>query len=202
MKRIIKYIISALLSIVILILLYFIIANVVATKNNSIAKFFGYSISYVPTNSMEPTINANSTIIFDQDYKYDDLNKGDIIVYFNDEENIYVIHRIVDKTELGFVTKGDNNSICDYSKETNDYYYITSANYVGKYTKTITAFSLNSSLSRFLVIVLIVTSFGFIVVSEVFSIKKTVRQSEKDDDKEKLKQELIEEIKQELNNKD
>lgn len=202
MKRIIKYIISALLSIVILILLYFIIANVVATKNNSIAKFFGYSISYVPTNSMEPTINANSTIIFDQDYKYDDLNKGDIIVYFNDEENIYVIHRIVDKTELGFVTKGDNNSICDYSKETNDYYYITSANYVGKYTKTITAFSLNSSLSRFLVIVLIVTSFGFIVVSEIFSIKKTVRQSEKDDDKEKLKQELIEEIKQELNNKD
>lgn len=202
MKRIIKYIFSALLSIVILILLYFIIANVVATKNNSIAKFFGYSISYVPTNSMEPTINANSTIIFDQDYKYDDLNKGDIIVYFNNEENIYVIHRIVDKTELGFVTKGDNNSICDYSKETNDYYYITSANYVGKYTKTITAFSLNSSLSRFLVIVLIVTSFGFIVVSEVFSIKKTVRQSEKDDDKEKIKRELIEEIKQELNNKD
>lgn len=202
MKRIIKYIISSLLSIVILILLYFIIANVVATKNNSIAKFFGYSISYVPTNSMEPTINANSTIIFDQDYKYDDLNKGDIIVYFNNEENIYVIHRIVDKTELGFVTKGDNNSICDYSKETNDYYYITSANYIGKYTKTITAFSLNSSLSRFLVIVLIVTSFGFIVVSEVFSIKKTISQNKKDDDKKKLKQELIEEIKEELNNKD
>ena len=197
MKKIIKGIISAILSLVIIILVYFIVANIVATKNNSIASFFGYSISYVPTASMEPTIESNSTIIFDQDYNYDKLSVGDIIVYYNDENNIYVIHRIVKNTESGFVTKGDNNSIEDFKNDSSDYYYITKSNYVGKYKTTINVFRLDSTFSRIMVLILIVSSFGFIVISEVFSIK-SIKKNSNDEDKEELRKELLEEIKKEI----
>lgn len=204
MKKICKGIISAILSVIIIILAYFIVANIIATKNNSIASFFGYSISYVPTPSMEPTIESNSTIIFDQDYSYDDLNVGDIIVYRNTDENIYVIHRIISKTEYGFVTQGDNNSIPDYKKDSSEYYYITESNYVGKYKTTVTIFSLNSPLSKVLVFILIFSSFGFIVVSEIFGLKNIAKKDSKENEeisKEELKKELLEEIKKEIEEK-
>lgn len=204
MKKIIKGIISGILSLIIIILVYFIGANIVATKNNSIASFFGYSISYVPTPSMEPTIESNSTVIFDQNYSYDDLSVGDIIVYYNTDLNIYVIHRIVESTDHGFVTKGDNNSICDYKKDSNEYYYITKTNYVGKYKTTITIFRLDSPLSKALVLILIVSSFGFIVISEIFSIKNATSKNKdkKSDNNEELRKELLEEIKKELEERD
>lgn len=204
MKKICKGIISAILSVIIIILAYFIVANIIATKNNSIASFFGYSISYVPTPSMEPTIESNSTIIFDQDYSYADLNVGDIIVYRNTDENIYVIHRIISKTEYGFVTQGDNNSIPDYKKDSSEYYYITESNYVGKYKTTVTIFSLNSPLSKVLVFILIFSSFGFIVVSEIFGLKNIAKKDSKENEeisKEELKKELLEEIKKEIEEK-
>ena len=204
MKKICKGIISAILSVIIIILAYFIVANIIATKNNSIASFFGYSISYVPTPSMEPTIESNSTIIFDQDYSYDDLNVGDIIVYKNTDENIYVIHRIISKTDYGFVTQGDNNSIPDYKKDSSEYYYITESNYIGKYKTTVTIFSLNSPLSKVLVFILIFSSFGFIVVSEIFGLKNITKKENKENEeisKEELKKELLEEIKKEIEEK-
>lgn len=204
MKKIIKGIISGILSLIIIILVYFIGANIVATKNNSIASFFGYSISYVPTPSMEPTIESNSTVIFDQNYSYDDLNIGDIIVYYNTDLNIYVIHRIVESTNSGFVTKGDNNSICDYKKDSNEYYYITKSNYVGKYNTTITIFRLDSPLSKALVLILIISSFGFIVISEIFSIKNATGKAKdrNSDNNEELRKELLREIKKELEERD
>lgn len=204
MKKICKGIISAILSVIIIILAYFIVANIIATKNNSIASFFGYSISYVPTPSMEPTIESNSTIIFDQDYSYDNLNVGDIIVYKNTDENIYVIHRIISKTDYGFVTQGDNNSIPDYKKDSSEYYYITESNYIGKYKTTVTIFSLNSPLSKVLVFILIFSSFGFIVVSEIFGLKNITKKENKENEeisKEELKKELLEEIKKEIEEK-
>lgn len=203
MKKVIKGIISAILSLIMIILIYFIVANIVATKNNSIAKFFGYSISYVPTGSMEPTISANSTIIFDQDYKYSDLKVDDIIVYYNDETNMYIIHRIIDSTDDGFITKGDNNSIADYHSNSLEYYYVTESNYIGKYTTTITVFSLNSNFSKGCVIVLIVLAVSFIGASEIFSLKKKSDFETKHNeiDQEELKKELLEELKEEYKNK-
>ena len=113
MKKIIRNIIASFLGLIIVILGYFVIANIVATKNNTIASFFGYSITYVPTESMEPTIKTNSTIMFEKNTKYDDLKVGDIIVYHNDETNMYIIHRIKEETNSGFIMQGDNNPIPD-----------------------------------------------------------------------------------------
>nr|MCR5787023.1 signal peptidase I [Acholeplasmatales bacterium] len=109
MKKTIKGIITVILLLIVSILTYFVVANVVATKNNTISSFFGYSISYVPTESMEPTISKGSTIMFKKgDIK--DANAGDIIVYKNTEHNIYVIHRIYQEVEDNkFIMKGDNN---------------------------------------------------------------------------------------------
>ncbi len=204
MKKIIKSIITAILSIIIIILGYFIVANIVATKNNSIATFFGYSISYVPTGSMEPTISSNSTIIFDQNFNYDNLEIGDIIVYYNDEDSVYVIHRIIENTDSGYVTKGDNNPIADYKNNSSEYYYVTKENYVGKYKTTVTAFSLNTTFSKVMVFLLLFGSLGFILVSEVFGIKNIIKENKTtnvEEDKEKLKKELLEEIKKELKDK-
>lgn len=205
-KQIIKRVITAILILIVFVLGYFVVANVVATTNNSIASFFGYSISYVPTESMEPYISSGSTIMFEQKTSYSELETGDVIVYYNDETNMYVIHRIKSKTEYGFVMQGDNNSVPDYYQGTTDYYYVTEDNYVGKYVCTVSAFSLSSSFARNVVFILAIFVFLFIVVSEVFTITKALDSKKKKNnfneiDKETLKEEVLKELKEELNKK-
>ncbi len=208
MKKTIKGIITVILLLIVSILTYFVVANVVATKNNTISSFFGYSISYVPTESMEPTISKGSTIMFKKcDIK--DANAGDIIVYKNTEHNIYVIHRIYQEVEDNkFIMKGDNNLTYDtYSN--GDTYYVTSDNYIGKYVKTVSAFSINSTLSRSVIFVLALLTTAFIFLSEGLTIFKTIksnknenRQELNDKEKEELKKELLEELKKEMADKD
>lgn len=206
MKKHIKRFISALLVLIIVILGYFVIANVVATKDNTIASFFGYSISYVPTNSMEPTIKTASTIMFEQNTSYDELKTGDIIVYHNDETNMYIIHRIKNVDSNGFIMQGDNNPGPDYYLQSTNYYYVTEDNYVGKYVCTVSAFSLSSVFSRTLVFILAIIIFILIFVTEAINIIKTINTKDKpkDDeiDKEALKKEVLEELKRELENKE
>ena len=208
MKKIIRNIIAAFLGLIIVILGYFVIANIVATKNNTIASFFGYSITYVPTESMEPTIKTNSTIMFEKNTKYDDLKVGDIIVYHNDETNMYIIHRIKEQTNNGFIMQGDNNPIPDYYKNSGSYYYVTKDNYIGKYITTVTAFSINSTFARTTIFIISVFIFITICATEIVSIAKNIKKDDKkeelisDIDKEKLKQEVLEELKKELDNKE
>jgi len=209
LKKGIKIGISSVLVVIIIILSYFIIANVVATKNNTISSFFGYSISYVPTESMEPNISKGSTIMFEQNTKYEDLNSGDIIVYRNEERNIYVIHRIKSgDITTGFIMQGDNNPTFDTNIDGTPL-LVTSNNYIGKYVTTITAFSINSGFSRTIILIVCILIFVFIFLSEAISIVKLKKENDKEkntkeelDEKEKLRQELLEELKEEMKNQD
>ena len=56
-------------------------------------------------NSMSPTIESGTFVIVksEQDYFL-----GDIIAFIN-EDNRNVVHRIIEKTDTGYITKGDNN---------------------------------------------------------------------------------------------
>lgn len=208
MKKIIKYIITCVLLIIISILTYFVISNVVAKKNNTISSFFGFSVSYVPTESMEPTIEKGSTVLFKKD-DYSNAKENDIIVYKNDELNIYVIHRIkYYENNKGFVMQGDNNKTVDTNKD-GSILYVNQNNYVGKYLKTVSVFSINSTLSRTIIFILAILTTFFIMVTEIFSIIKNVKDNKKEnnvkfDDKEKelLRKEILEELKKEMNNKD
>ena len=60
-------------------------------------------------NSMYPTIESGTFVIAKPDKEY---FLGDIIAFVN-EDNRNVVHRIVEHTDEGFVTKGDNNSKID-----------------------------------------------------------------------------------------
>lgn len=56
-------------------------------------------------NSMKGTIDSGTFVVIKPEQEY---MSGDIIAFVN-EDGKNVIHRIVDKTEKGFITKGDNN---------------------------------------------------------------------------------------------
>lgn len=56
-------------------------------------------------NSMYPVIESGTFVVLKQEQQY---FLGDIIGFVN-EDNKNVVHRIVEQTDKGFITKGDNN---------------------------------------------------------------------------------------------
>lgn len=74
------------------------------------AYLFGFKPVYVLTGSMEPTLREHSVCIV-QKTTYDDVKVDDMIMYTIDDKTI--THRIIEKTELGIRTKGDNNNVED-----------------------------------------------------------------------------------------
>ncbi|MDP2424728.1 MAG: signal peptidase I [Candidatus Izemoplasmatales bacterium] len=88
---------------------------ITAIKENKQPSLFGYSISYVVTPSMEPTILAGDLVLM-KSVNPNDLNEQDIVSFIanvNGKDTSFT-HRIVDYIEVDgkryFTTKGDNNS--------------------------------------------------------------------------------------------
>ena len=77
----------------------------------------GHHLLWVRTNSMEPTIPAQSYILV-KDVKAEDVKRGDIITFISEAEEIkgnYNTHRVIDINSNGeFITKGDHYSVQDY----------------------------------------------------------------------------------------
>lgn len=70
---------------------------------------WGYKPLVVVSGSMEPTLKIGS-ILYYHELNLDEFEPNDILVYQTKEH--IISHRIVNKTETGFITKGDaNNSI-------------------------------------------------------------------------------------------
>lgn len=103
MKRFIKIIIPILLIASLFLYIYD------HKKNNKAFNIFGNYISVVVSESMEPTIMTNDFVVYKKanEYKVDDI----IVFSFNGE---LIIHRIISKSEDGYITQGDNNSEDDY----------------------------------------------------------------------------------------
>ena len=82
------------------------------TKNS---QPFGVTILQVSSNSMMPTLKKGDFIIVKKQKEY---NIGDIITYEITEGNnkYYVTHRIVEKNENEYRTKGDDNNKIDDNK--------------------------------------------------------------------------------------
>lgn len=81
-------------------------------------KAFGIQSNVVMSGSMEPTIPTGSVVFVDEKYDYDKLKINDIAVFqagnnTSDGSSMKVIHRIIEKRDEGFVTKGDNNDVSD-----------------------------------------------------------------------------------------
>ena len=91
-------------------------------SNPEDAYLFGYKPILVLTGSMEPTMKVNSVCVAKK-ATYDDVEVGDIIMYKIDGK--LITHRVIEETEQGFRTKGDNNN-------TEDAYFITENNIQAK----------------------------------------------------------------------
>lgn len=78
-------------------------------------------VSFVYSDSMEPTIDTGDGFVV---LPADDAVTGDIVTFYSNERNEYVTHRVVEETETGYVTQGDNNQGTDqaagYSHVTRD----------------------------------------------------------------------------------
>ncbi|MBE6686883.1 MAG: signal peptidase I [Ruminococcaceae bacterium] len=124
-KGTVKKILSILLTI--LIILYTLLAVVIAvfafaSMKDDNATIFGYYIMYVPTESMvgdnDDSINKGDLILCNKLDSTSDLKVGDVIAFvdYNKDSETFgktIIHRIVEVTESGYRTKGDNNPYVD-----------------------------------------------------------------------------------------
>ncbi len=185
------------------------IYGTISISQNKMPKFFGYSFSTVVSPSMEPTIMVNDCIIV-KDFEYDDLEVGDIIVYYNDQEKINVVHRIYSINEDStIVTKGDNNHSVDTIPVSKD-------NYIGKVVKYGPFLGLGKITTNFknLIFFLIVVLFLYIIVYEMINIikiskektkleleeKNKALEEERNKELERIREELKEEILKEKSN--
>lgn len=66
--------------------------------------------SYATSDSMEPTLSEGDAYLL---VGGTPLEVDDVITYYSDEQEGYVTHRIVDRTDQGFVTRGDANPSTD-----------------------------------------------------------------------------------------
>ena len=73
----------------------------------------GYRLVAVVSGSMEPTIPVWSLCLADTNAAYEDIQVGDVVVYIRRSDGKRIIHRVVEITDQGMVTKGDANAISD-----------------------------------------------------------------------------------------
>ena len=110
---IVKYIINSLTAIIIIIGGIFLGLYV-----------YGIVPYIVLSGSMEPKIETGSLSFINVNTTYNNINKYDIIAYRMNNKTL-VTHRVINITDEGFETQGDNNK----DKDVN---LTTKANYVGK----------------------------------------------------------------------
>ncbi len=193
----IKIAFGVLITILIISLIGILISNTIALKNNQIGSFFGYSISYVPTASMEPAISSGDTVLIKKG-SIEDVEVGDIIVYFDGSK--YVIHRAIKEVDENiFQTQGDN----EYTNPIPDSVLVTANNYYGKYIKTVNYLNIQSLVkNKNYIFPLCILVFLIVLVTEAISLAKTLakktRENLKKADDDKLREELRKEVLKEI----
>ena len=103
-----------------------------------IACLIGIQPTVVLSGSMEPKIPTGSLCFVDKKYPFDQLKKGDVIVYQVPRQK--VIHRIVEVVDGGYKVKGDANQNVDRALITEENYYgksIYSIPYAGYVTTSL-----------------------------------------------------------------
>lgn len=115
-----------------------------------------YSLRMVTSNSMRPTFNTGSLVVITPEKSY---NTDEIITYQASQyEQDVVTHRIVEKTDEGFITKGDANDVADDRNVTKSMIFgkvvfsIPMAGYVVNFLQSTSGFALVVIIPLLLVI--------------------------------------------------
>lgn len=79
------------------------------TSDSLLNPYSHFHILYIQSGSMEPTIMVGEAVVIQKQKSYE---QGEIITYM--VENQYLVtHRIQEKKEEGYITKGDHNNQID-----------------------------------------------------------------------------------------
>lgn len=175
----------------------FMVVNLVVQRNHKLMYVFGYAYSVVPTESMEPTIKRDDVVLIGYD-EFSDIHAdpvdGDIIIYYNKNMNIFVIHRAIGYYEDGSImTKGDNNSTIDTIHVTEDLYRGTARRYgeclgLGKLVNN----------GRNIIFAVVIFILCFFMVSEIIGVIKSMIKKNEEKARKELKQEDIEKERERL----
>lgn len=126
-----------------------------------IMSFLGYEPAVIISGSMRPKMPTGSICFIDKSHPFDEYRVGDIIVY--NSKGRKVVHRIVEKTEDGYRTKGDSNINVDAVLITNDIYYGKCILYIPYVGLVVMAFqSTQGKIILFLLLLLSLTAFFMI----------------------------------------
>lgn len=182
MKKAFPKILSALSILIFVFAIMIMILGTIAVRNNKPLYIFNYSITAIPTPSMEgnktDSLHVGDLAIIKK-LDYESIKIGDIIVYQKQNPNILVIHRVVEETPNGFITKGDNNLSPDQG-------FVTKAEYQGTYVNKITNLKWLTNLITnggnkkfiFLAIVIILL---ILLISEFIHIIKQISNNQKEE---------------------
>ncbi|NLZ46494.1 MAG: signal peptidase I [Clostridiales bacterium] len=119
-KRKITSIISTVFLVLSLIVLLTAVIVVLTGAGNKF--LFGYKPYVISTGSMEPEYKVNCIVVIHKK-SYEDIEVGDIVAFKAKEiGEKEAMHRVVEKTSNGFITKGDNNENVDDIELTKDEY--------------------------------------------------------------------------------
>lgn len=214
-KNIILYIFSML---ALVLCIYIVSSVIVANSQRRPPRIFGLSISYVPSESMDPVIKKGDYVLFRQ-ASYKEVKVNDIIIYYNESENKYIIHRVVAKYVDGvveskidgydsmidlvdteeknyLVTKGDNNG------NVTDKIAVTQKLVYGKYLTVIGFMSIfskgiNQSVIYFVLIGIFIIMIAMQTVSIIIK-KKADDAKKQNQEQEQEKQKLLDELRQQV----
>ena len=88
-----------------------------------ITHIMGWQLCVIQTGSMEPTIPTHSVCLVKTNVDYAELEVGDVVVYTRETDGKRIVHRIIEITDDGAVTKGDANASDDGISVTADNLY-------------------------------------------------------------------------------
>ena len=163
-----------------------------AIKNDLPVSLFSYSISYVPTDSMEDEIMPGEYVLF-QKTSFEQVDEEDVIVYKSksgDMKGNYIIHRVIEEYDDYFITKGDNNPLPDEE-------HITSDMVIGKYIKVVKFVGIINN-NKSLLVVLLFGSVLIGLISQFVTEYLKKQQEENKVEQEKQQQELLEQLRKEI----
>ncbi|WP_373600100.1 signal peptidase I [Paraclostridium bifermentans] len=102
---------SKIVNIVVIFIVGILALNLMTTKSDKLFKLIGFRSYTVLSGSMEPEFYPGDLVIAQHKDKAD-IKVNDIVTY-RDNEGIIITHRIIEKTNEGYITKGDNNNVKD-----------------------------------------------------------------------------------------
>ena len=165
-KKIIGKIVTGLAIFFFVLTMIIIFLGVRSLVSNKPMMLFGYTYSVVPTESMEPDIHAGDFVI-SKKIPFEEIQIGDDIIYYSESEDIFIIHRVINKEGDYLYTKGINNPVADTEPVTRD-------NYISKaiWNGNLAGVGNMVAKNRMYIFILMIIILLFVFLSELYKILK------------------------------